>query len=183
MCIGVVVPALLILILTRGRLGYQPSQERAVGPGETPNGGTMDKTVDSYRFISGITKRMIRSWISIERPREIPWTPLTKPLGECTVSLISSAGITLKTDRPFDQEGERRNPWWGDPSYRILPRAATSQDVRLYHLHIDPSCAEQVLNCLFPLDRLQELAQVGVIGRSAPGTTRSWATSYGRSNS
>ena len=39
MCIGVVVPALLILILTRGRLGYQPSQERAVGPGETPNGG------------------------------------------------------------------------------------------------------------------------------------------------
>jgi hypothetical protein len=38
MCIGVVVPALLILILTRGRLGYQPSQEQAVGPGDTPNG-------------------------------------------------------------------------------------------------------------------------------------------------
>ena len=98
----------------------------------------MDKTVDSYRFISGITKRMIRSWISMERPREIPWTPLAKPLSECTVSLISSAGIALKIDRPFDQEGERRNPWWGDPSYRILPNTATSQDVRLYHLHIDP---------------------------------------------
>ena len=49
----------------------------------------MDKTVDSYRFIRGITKRMIRSWISMERPREIPWTPLAKPLSECTVSLIS----------------------------------------------------------------------------------------------
>ena len=72
----------------------------------------MDKTVDSYRFISGITKRMIRSWISMEPPREIPWTPLAKPLRECTVSLISSAGIALKSDRPFDQEGERRNPWF-----------------------------------------------------------------------
>ena len=62
------------------------------------------KTVDSYRFISGITKRMIRSWISMERPREIPWTPLARPLSDCTVSLISTAGIALKTDRPFDQE-------------------------------------------------------------------------------
>jgi D-proline reductase (dithiol) PrdB len=127
----------------------------------------MDKTVDSYRFISGITKRMIKSWISVERPREIPWTPLAKPLSECTVSLISSAGIALKSDRPFDQEGERRNPWWGDPSYRILPNTATSQDVRLYHLHIDPSCAEQDLNCLFPLQRLQELAAAGEVGSSA----------------
>ena len=127
----------------------------------------MTKTVDSYRFISGITRRMIKSWISMEQPREIPWTPLARPLADCTVSLISSAGITLKTDRPFDQEGERRNPWWGDPSYRILPAAATSQDVRVYHQHIDPSYAGQDLNCLFPLQRLQELAQAGEVGRSA----------------
>jgi D-proline reductase (dithiol) PrdB len=126
------------------------------------------KTVDSYRFISGITKRMIRSWIGMEQPREIPWTPLAKPLSECTVSLISSAGIALKTDRPFDQEGERRNPWWGDPSYRILPGTVTTQDVRLYHLHIDPGYAEQDLDCLFPVRRLQALAEAGEIGRSAP---------------
>jgi hypothetical protein len=29
-CIGAVVPALLILILTRGRLGYQPGQEKSL---------------------------------------------------------------------------------------------------------------------------------------------------------
>jgi D-proline reductase (dithiol) PrdB len=84
-----------------------------------------------------------------------------------TADSYRSAGIALKTDRPFDQEGERRNPWWGDPSYRILPSATTSQDVRLYHLHIDPSCAEQDLSCLFPLGRLPELAQAGEIGRMA----------------
>jgi D-proline reductase (dithiol) PrdB len=128
----------------------------------------MTKTVDSYRFISGITKRMIKSWISMERPREIHWTPLARPLAGCTVSLISTGGIALKTDRPFDQEGERRNPWWGDPSYRIVPADATSQDVAVYHLHIDPGYAEQDLNCLFPLTRLQELARAGEIGRAAP---------------
>jgi D-proline reductase (dithiol) PrdB len=128
----------------------------------------MDKTVDSYRFISGITKRMIKSWIAMEQPRSIPWTPLTQPLSECTVALLSSAGVALRTDRPFDQERERRNPWWGDPSYRLIPNGATEDDVRLYHMHIDPCYAELDLNCLFPITRLNELAAAGEIGRSAP---------------
>jgi D-proline reductase (dithiol) PrdB len=128
----------------------------------------MDNKVDSYRFINGITKRMIKSWIDMEKPRPIPWTKLSKPLSECTVALISSAGIALKTDRPFDQDGERKNPWWGDPSYRVLPKTATEQEVRVYHLHIDPCYAERDLNCLFPLQRLQELEQAGEIGHVAP---------------
>lgn len=128
----------------------------------------MDKTVDSYRFISGITKRMIKSWINLEEPRPIPWTPLPRPMSQCTVALISSAGVALDTDRPFDQEGERQNPWWGDPSYRILPDTATEDNVRLYHLHVNPCYAEQDLNCLFPIQRLNELAEAGEIGRAAP---------------
>ena len=128
----------------------------------------MNKTVDSFRFISGITKRMIQNWIKMETPRSIPWTPLAKPLAECNVALLSSAGIALKTDKPFDQETECQQPWWGDPSYRALPNTATEKDVRLYHLHIDPSDAEQDLNCLFPLQRLQEMAQAGRVGRSSP---------------
>jgi D-proline reductase (dithiol) PrdB len=128
----------------------------------------MDKTVDSYRFISGITKRMIKSWINMEEPRPIPWTPLPRPMSQCTVALISSAGIALDTDQPFDQEGERQNPWWGDPSYRILPDTATEDNVRLYHLHVNPCYAEQDLNCLFPIQRLNELAEAGEIGRAAP---------------
>jgi len=82
--------------------------------------------------------------------------------------MLSSAGIALKTDTPFDQDGERKNPWWGDPSYRILSKTATQADVRLYHLHIDPSYAEQDLNCLFPLQHLQEMETIGRIGRISP---------------
>jgi D-proline reductase (dithiol) PrdB len=125
------------------------------------------KQVDSYPFISGITKRMIKTWVGQEQPRPIPWTPLMKPLPDCTVAMISSAGVALANDEPFDQERERRNPWWGNPSYRIIPKTATEEDVRLYHMHIDPQYAQRDLNCLFPLARLLELERAGEVGRSA----------------
>jgi D-proline reductase (dithiol) PrdB len=128
----------------------------------------MTKVVDSYRFIGGITKRLVRSWIKLEAGREIPWTPLSRPLSDCTVALISSGGIALKTDTPFDQEGERQNPWWGDPSFRIIPQSAKTEEIRVYHQHIDPSLAEEDINCLLPIDRLSELAESGRIGRAAP---------------
>jgi len=128
----------------------------------------MEKIVDSYHFIGGLTKRLVKAWIKLESPRDIPWTPLSKPLSECTVALISTGGIALKTDRPFDQEGERQNPWWGDPSYRVIPRTARAEDIGVYHLHIDPAFAEQDLNCLLPLDRLEELVKAGQVGRTAP---------------
>ncbi len=128
--------------------------------------------VDSYRFLDHLTKRLVQNWIKLETrrgvPRDIPWTPLAKPLEESRVALVTSAGLALKTDQPFDQEGERRNPWWGDPSFRVLPRMATENDVRLYHLHVHPRLAEQDLNTLFPLQRLLELEENGEIGHSAP---------------
>jgi D-proline reductase (dithiol) PrdB len=127
----------------------------------------MTKQVDSYRFLDGLTKKLVQTWIGLETRRAIPWTPLSKPLKDSTVALVSSAGLALHTDRPFDQEGERRNPWWGDPSYRVLPRTATEADVKLYHLHIHPRVIEQDLNTVLPLQRLLELEARGEIGRAA----------------
>ncbi|MBN1453281.1 MAG: hypothetical protein JW963_19865 [Anaerolineales bacterium] len=123
--------------------------------------------VDSYRFLDRAVKKMVRSWIRRDTPREIPWTPLKKSLSESTVALVSSAGLALKTDQPFDQEGERRNPWWGDPSFRVIPRTANADELELYHLHVDPSLVDQDINTFFPLQRLLELEQRGEIGRSA----------------
>lgn len=128
----------------------------------------MTRKVDSYKYISGITKRLVKTWISKEEQRDIPWTPLNKPLAESTVALISSGGIALKDDRPFDQEGERLNPWWGDTSFRVIPRQTTEEDVEIYHLHIDPSYARRDINCLLPLQRLAALEANGEIGRMAP---------------
>lgn len=125
------------------------------------------KQVDSYRFLDGMTKKLVKSWIRLENGREIPWTPLSKPLEECTVALVSSAGLALNTDQPFDQEGERQNPWWGDPSFRVLPRTTKAEELKLYHLHIHPRLVEQDLNTIFPLQHLLELEHRGEIGRVA----------------
>jgi D-proline reductase (dithiol) PrdB len=127
----------------------------------------MGHQVDAYRFIGGATARIVRSWIRREPVRPIPWTRLAKPLSACRVALVSTGAVALRSDRPFDQDGERRNPWWGDPSHRVLPRDATEADVAIYHLHIEAAHARQDLNCLMPLGRLLELEREGTIGRSA----------------
>ena len=127
----------------------------------------MTVQVDSYRFLDFLTRQMVKAWIAKEPSRDIPWTTLPKPLGECSVALISSGAIALKSDTPFDQEGERRNPWWSDPTHRVIPRDARGEDVEFYQLHIDASFAREDLNCLLPLDLLAGLEEAEEIGRSA----------------
>jgi len=123
--------------------------------------------IDSYRYVDFATRQIMKAWAARQEPGIIPFTPLAKPLSECTVALVSSAGIARNDDRPFDQEGERRNPWWGDPSYRRIPLGTTEKDIRVYHLHIDPKFGEADLDVLLPMRRLAELASAGVVGRPA----------------
>jgi D-proline reductase (dithiol) PrdB len=125
--------------------------------------------IDRNLYLDFLTRKVMRGWMEHEsRPTSIPWAPLSKPVSECRVALISSAGVALRSDQPFDQDGERRDPWWGDPSYRLIPRGTHTEDVRLYHLHIDTSFGEADLNCVLPLDRLEELAATREVGSVAP---------------
>lgn len=124
--------------------------------------------IDSYRFLDFATRQVMKAWAAREEPGVIPFTPLAKPLSECTVALVSTAAVARNDDRPFDQEGERRDPWWGDPSYREIPLGTTEKDVRLYHMHIDPRFGEADLDVVLPMRRLAELAGEGFVGRPAP---------------
>ena len=124
-------------------------------------------SIDSYRFLDFISRQVMKAWASREKPGVIPFTPLRKPLAECTVALVSTAGIARNDDRPFDQEGEKRDPWWGDPSFRVIPLGTNERDVRLYHMHIDPRFGEADLDVVLPMRRLTELAGEGVVGKPA----------------
>lgn len=125
--------------------------------------------IDSYRFLDFASRQIIKAWVDREsrKTRPIPWAPMTKPLSQCTVALITTAGVARDDDAPFDQERERRNPWWGDPSYRVIPPGTTERDVRLHHLHIDPRFGQEDLDVVLPMRRLEELARDGVVGRPA----------------
>jgi len=110
----------------------------------------------------------MKAWAGRLEPGMIPFTPLAKPLRECTVALVSTAGVARNDDRPFDQDGERRNPWWGDPSFRAIPLGTTEKEVRIHHLHIDPRFGESDLDVVLPMRCLAELAGEGVVGHPAP---------------
>jgi D-proline reductase (dithiol) PrdB len=125
-------------------------------------------TIDSYRFLDFASRKIMKAWADRQESGLIPFTPLGKPLRECTVALISTAGVARNDDRPFDQEGERRDPWWGDPTFRAIPLGTTEKDVRLYHLHIDPRFGEADLDVVLPMRRLSDLCEEGVVGRPAP---------------
>jgi D-proline reductase (dithiol) PrdB len=123
--------------------------------------------IDSYRFLDFATRQVMKAWTARQKSDAIPFTPLAKPLRECTIALVSTAGVARNDDKPFDQERERRDPWWGDPSFRVIPLGTTEQDVRLYHLHIDPRFGEADLDVVLPMRRLTELAQEGIVGQPA----------------
>jgi len=123
------------------------------------------REVDSYCF----NPRM-RDYVRALRradPAATPWAALEKPLSECTVSLISSAGIHVKGDRPFDLDRERREPTWGDPTHREIPRTAGPDDVEYTHLHIDTGYLYRDRNVAWPVDLFEAYEREGVVGRLA----------------
>ncbi|GAB6081809.1 glycine/sarcosine/betaine reductase selenoprotein B family protein [Desulfuromonas carbonis] len=97
-----------------------------------------------------------------ETAGQIPWTPITKPLGNCRVAVVTTSGVHHRRQRPFnmlDQEG--------DPSLRVLDGATIFDDFTISHDYYDHTDAEKDLNIVLPLQRLRELAQEGIIGSVA----------------
>jgi D-proline reductase (dithiol) PrdB len=131
--------------------------------------GQGEKTVDGYRFLPPGLKAWVKTFIPDEDFKgHIPWTPMKKPLSQTTLALVTSAGISLKTDPPFDMEREKREAIWGDRSYRAVPRGTTEKDIEVNHLHIRTNYIKQDINVILPLARMAEFEQEKIIGRLAP---------------
>ncbi len=93
----------------------------------------------------------------------IAWAPLRKPLAQCSVALVSTAGVHQKSQPAHDL----LNPH-GDASFREIPSNTPTSELAVDHVHYDTSDANEDPNCVFPLDRLRELADMGMIGSIAP---------------
>ncbi len=93
-----------------------------------------------------------------------PFTPLRRPLAACTVVPVTSGGLYLPAGQePFDAP----NPE-GDRSYRTLPTRLAPADLAVAHGHYDPADALADYNSVYPVDRLRELADDGVIAGLSP---------------
>ena len=135
-------------------------------------GGAMEqgeKKVDGYRFLPPGLAAWVKTFIPDEDFKgRIPWTPMKKSLSQTTLALVTSAGISLKTDPPFDMEREKKEAIWGDRSYRAIPRGTTEKDIEVNHLHINTNYIKRDINVILPLARMAEFEHEKIIGRLAP---------------
>lgn len=147
--------------------------------------------VDSFKFLP----RLIAAFYQMterEPAPPIPWTEVKRPLSQLKFGLITTGGLYLRgVQPPFDVEREKREPTWGDPTYRAIPGAVQQADIGVSHLHINPVFAETDFNVVLPIHRFRELAEQGVIGGLAdeaysfmgfqgfPPDASAWQTTYG----
>ena len=114
--------------------------------------------------LSEAQRRMLQMFPCMEHD-DTPWAPVRKPLSESRVALVTSAGLHLRGDQPFitDLKGG------GDSSYRVIPRGTPAADIIQSHVSIgfDHAGIYRDINVTFPMDRLEELREQGVIGSLA----------------
>jgi D-proline reductase (dithiol) PrdB len=121
--------------------------------------------VDSFKFMPRTLAESMKVWPYVDTgAEEIPWTPPSKQVKESTVALVSSGGLYCSDDRPFDLDRERREPLWGDPSFREIPRGVSQDNICVAHLHYENSHALEDFNCVLPQAALEEMLDEGRIG-------------------
>ncbi len=124
--------------------------------------------VDSFRYLPSLIKRYYQL-NRVDKEVPIPFAPLVKRLDQCRFGLVTSGGLFhTRCEQGFDQEGERKNPAWGDPSYRTLPVDMNLADVGVSHLHINHRDILADPNILLPIQRFHELVAEGRVADLAP---------------
>jgi len=93
----------------------------------------------------------------------VPWAPFKKPLAGCRVALVTTAGVHLKSQVPFDMENGS-----GDATFREIPGDVDPGSLMVTHKYYDHSSADRDINVVFPIDRLRDMVARGEVGAVAP---------------
>ncbi len=146
-------------------MGSNPFRDSRCTWGDPPRSGECDP----YRFLETAIRELLRTNVEHGSPAtDIPWEPVSKLLSESRVSVVSTAGLSMRGDEPFDMQTERKRPSWGDPTWRRLRGDVTTETIQAHHLHIETSHLLKDLDVCFPVPLLRELQAEGVVGEVAP---------------
>lgn len=95
--------------------------------------------------------------------KAIPYTPNDKPLNETTIMIVSTSGVHL-----VDQEPYNTDPSEGDTTFRIIPGDVEAKQLTVTHSapkdDYNTDFPKKDINCVFPIDRLREMVDNGEIG-------------------
>ncbi|MBI1919739.1 MAG: hypothetical protein HYS23_01525 [Geobacter sp.] len=98
----------------------------------------------------------------------IPWAVPAKPLQEAVIALVTTGGVQLTSQTPFDMTDPN-----GDPTFREVPVYTPRERLAITHDYYDHRDAEKDLNLVFPVERLKEM-----VGAKALGTLHRTAFSF-----
>lgn len=109
---------------------------------------------------------VVRSGERILSYKCIPYTLICKALEAMSIAIVTTAGVHLERQQPFYDN--KADP---DTSFRMIPGDVASEQLIVTHFapayEYDTQIPSQDINTVFPLDRLQELANEQFIGRVA----------------
>jgi len=92
----------------------------------------------------------------------VPFAPLNKELSRARVGLVTTTGVYVEGQEPFDVDAAL-----GDSTYRAIPSDVEVSALRIAHTHYPHDRAERDINIIFPVERLRELAEEGALGSLA----------------
>jgi hypothetical protein len=125
--------------------------------------GDREFRIDGYKFLP---ESMLSEFKAFPYQAEevVVAAPLV-PLGQAKIALLTSGALYLKgRQTPFDPERERSDPYWGDPSYRVIPRDTTQGEISVAHLHLNSDDILADFNVALPLRAFAEFEGEGKIG-------------------
>jgi len=93
---------------------------------------------------------------------DVPWTPVAKSLSASTIAIVTTAGVHHQDQEPFDMTDRE-----GDPTYRIIDLRRPISSLMITHDYYDHADADKDINIVFPVERLKEFEQEGLIGHLA----------------
>ena len=93
-------------------------------------------------------------------PSKLSWCPITKPLNQMRVSLLTSAALRLAGQRPFIPRE--------DLSYRRVPSDPAAGEIVIDHHSGIGRVPKQDPEIVFPRTALAALANQGIVGEVSP---------------
>ncbi len=114
--------------------------------------------INTLKITTGLIKRRHPDF-EFRKFNDTPITPLTKPVKDCKLALVTTGGLHLKTDVPFDLHNRD-----GDCSFRVLPGAVGQDDLAISHKWYNHKFINADINCVFPIDRMRESVTKGKLG-------------------
>jgi len=129
----------------------------------------MVKKIDSRQLKDKLAARLLTKYptffnkwakkADILEFKDTPWTPFDGDTVQSRIALITTGGVHLSSQQPFNMKDPS-----GDPTFREIPADTTPNNLTITHIYYDHTDADKDINIVFPIERIRLLKNSGEIG-------------------